>query len=200
MTTKTKSWVLRRRILFVTGALTTVAAFLSYGFDMMPRGSLSAFPLSAISALVHDVMYFYSHFYVLGGGVVFGSGVGALSNRLPKRWWITLPLWGAAWFVFPPLADLTYIIANAADNLVQGWWIGIAIDWLIMQPVFWLAWSLIKGTGPLAWSLIKGAGFLLRNIRTAPRVIYGECRSLFTRGKHRRRRFVKGAVTRPSYY
>ena len=64
--------------------------------------------------------------------------------------------------------------ANGADNLVQGWWIGIVIDWLIMQPVFWLAWSLIQLTG-----------LLLRNIHIAPRVIYGEFRSLFTRGKHR---------------
>ncbi len=199
MTTKTKSWVLRRRILFVTGALTAVAAFLSYGFDMMPQGSLSAFPLSAISALVHHMMFFYTHFYLLGVGFTVGSGVGALSDRLPKRWWITLPLWGVTWFALRPLVDLTYIIANGADNLVQGWWIGIVIDWLIMQPVFWLAWSLIKGTAFLAWSLIQITGLLVRNIHIAPRVIYGECRSLFTRGKHRRRRFVKGAVTRPTY-
>ncbi len=188
MTTKTKSWVLRRRILFVTGALTAVAAFLSCGFDMMPQGSLSAFPLSAISALVHHMMFFYTHFYLLGVGFTVGSGVGALSDRLPKRWWITLPLWGVTWFALRPLVDLTYIIANGVDNLVQGWWIGIVIDWLIMQPVFWLAWSLIQLTG-----------LLLRNIHIAPRVIYGEFRSLFTRGKHRRRRFIKGAVTRPTY-
>ena len=181
MTTKKKiwSWRWKRRVLVVTGVLTALTAFLCQGFDMMPQSSLATFPLSAISALTHNVMYFYTHYYGIGIGLAVGSFAGALGDRLPKRWWVTIPLWVAVWFVIPPLLNLTYLIANGADNAVQGWWIGIAIDWLIMQPIFWFVWALIQVTAP--W---------VRDIRLSPRAIYHECRSLFARGKHRRRRLA----------
>jgi hypothetical protein len=181
MKTKKKiwSWGWKRRVLVVTGVLTAVVAFLCQGFDMMPQSSLATFPLSAISALTHNVMYFYTHFYGFSMAFAVGSFASALADRLPKRWWVTIPLWVAVWFVIPPVLNLTYLIASGADNAVQGWWIGIAIDWLIMQPVFWFAWALIGVTVDL-----------VSDIRIAPRAIYRECRSLFLRGKHRRRRFV----------
>ena len=169
----------RRRVAIATAAVTAVAMFLTHAFDMMTPQATASFPLSAVRATAHGVVSFYLNFYDIFLSMTIGILLSKLTSRLPKRWWITLAVWGSAWFVFTPVISLFATLANAAGQAVHGWWIIVALDWLVMLPGLVLTWTLVEVM------VLLGLDFLI-----SPGRVWRECRSLFARGKHRRRRFA----------
>jgi len=169
----------RRRVAIATAAVTAVAMFLTHAFDMMTPQATASFPLSAVRATAHGVVSFYLNFYDIFLSMTIGILLSKLTSRLPKRWWITLAVWGSAWFLFTPVISLFATIADAAGQAVHGWWIIVALDWLVMLPGLVLTWTLVEVM------VLLGLDFLI-----SPGRVWRECRSLFARGKHRRRRFA----------